>query len=29
MGLFDSYFDYRPQYPWGWPNTLYWRKSIR
>ena len=20
---------YQPQYPWAWPNTLYWRKSIR
>jgi GNAT superfamily N-acetyltransferase len=19
---------YQPQYPWAWPNTLYWRKSI-
>jgi phage terminase large subunit len=24
-----GYRLYRPQYPWGWPNTLYWRKSIR
>jgi GNAT superfamily N-acetyltransferase len=20
---------YRPQIPWAWPNTLYWRKLIR
>ena len=20
---------YQPQYPWAWPNTLYWRKSVR
>jgi GNAT superfamily N-acetyltransferase len=19
---------YQPQYPWAWPNTLYWRKSV-
>ena len=19
---------YQPRYPWGWPQTLYWRKSI-
>jgi phage terminase large subunit len=25
----NGYRLYRPQYPWGWPNTLYWRKSIR
>ncbi len=24
-----GYQLYRPQYPWGWPRTLYWRKSIR
>jgi hypothetical protein len=24
----DSYLLYRPQRPWGWPNTLYWRKPI-
>jgi GNAT superfamily N-acetyltransferase len=24
-----GYRLYRPQYPWAWPNTLYWRKSIR
>jgi hypothetical protein len=24
----DSYRLYQPQYPWAWPNTLYWRKSI-
>jgi len=23
-----GYLLYQPQYPWGWPNTLYWRKSI-
>jgi acetyltransferase (GNAT) family protein len=23
-----GYRLYRPQYPWGWPNTLYWRKPI-
>jgi hypothetical protein len=23
-----GYRLYRPQYPWAWPNTLYWRKSI-
>jgi hypothetical protein len=23
-----GYRLYRPQLPWGWPNTLYWRKSI-
>jgi Acetyltransferase (GNAT) family len=23
-----GYRLYQPQYPWGWPNTLYWRKSI-
>src|ERR1700687_3085592 len=25
----DSYRLYQPQYPWAWPNTLYWRNSIR
>jgi hypothetical protein len=25
----DSYRLYEPQYPWGWPNTLYWRKAIK
>jgi hypothetical protein len=20
---------YEPQNPWAWPNTLYWRKSIK
>jgi hypothetical protein len=25
----SGYRLYRPQYPWAWPNTLYWRKSIR
>jgi GNAT superfamily N-acetyltransferase len=24
-----GYRLYRPQYPWGWSNTLYWRKFIR
>jgi hypothetical protein len=24
-----GYRLYRPQHPWAWPNTLYWRKSIR
>jgi hypothetical protein len=24
----DSYQLYQPQYPWAWPNTLYWRKPI-
>jgi hypothetical protein len=24
-----GYRLYQPQYPWGWPNTLYWRKSIK
>jgi len=24
-----NYRLYQPQYPWAWPNTLYWRKSIR
>jgi GNAT superfamily N-acetyltransferase len=24
-----GYRLYRPQYPWGWPHTLYWRKYIR
>jgi hypothetical protein len=23
-----GYRLYRPRYPWAWPNTLYWRKSI-
>jgi GNAT superfamily N-acetyltransferase len=23
-----GYQLYQPQYPWAWPNTLYWRKSI-
>jgi GNAT superfamily N-acetyltransferase len=23
-----GYRLYRPQAPWAWPNTLYWRKSI-
>jgi hypothetical protein len=23
-----GYRLYRPHFPWGWPNTLYWRKSI-
>lgn len=25
----DSYRLYQPQEPWAWPNTLYWRKSIK
>lgn len=25
----SGYRLYQPQYPWGWPNTLYWRKSIK
>ena len=24
-----GYRLYRPRFPWGWPNTLYWRKSMR
>ena len=24
-----GYRLYRPQCPWAWPNSLYWRKSIR
>ena len=24
-----GYRLYRPEYPWGWPNTLYWHKSLR
>jgi phage terminase large subunit len=24
-----GYRLYQPQYPWAWPNTLYWRKSVR
>jgi GNAT superfamily N-acetyltransferase len=24
-----GYRLYQPQYPWGWPHTLYWRKLIR
>jgi len=24
-----GYRLYRPQTPWAWPNTLYWRKSIK
>jgi hypothetical protein len=23
-----GYRLYQPHFPWGWPNTLYWRKSI-
>jgi hypothetical protein len=23
-----GYRLYQPQFPWAWPNTLYWRKSI-
>jgi len=25
----DSYRLYQPLYPWGYPNTLYWSKSIK
>jgi GNAT superfamily N-acetyltransferase len=24
-----GYRLYQPPYPWGWPNTLYWRKSLK
>jgi len=24
-----GYRLYQPQHPWAWPNTLYWRKSIK
>jgi hypothetical protein len=24
----SGYELYQPRYPWGWPQTLYWRKSI-
>jgi GNAT superfamily N-acetyltransferase len=24
-----GYRLYQPPYPWGWPHTLYWRKSLR
>jgi GNAT superfamily N-acetyltransferase len=24
-----GYRLYRPQHPWAWPNTLYWRKSLK
>jgi hypothetical protein len=24
-----GYLLYRPQNPWAWPNTLYWRKAIQ
>jgi hypothetical protein len=24
-----GYRLYQPQYPWAWPNTLYWRKCIK
>jgi hypothetical protein len=27
--ILTGYRLYRPQYPWAWPNMLYWRKSIR
>jgi hypothetical protein len=23
-----GYQLYQPQHPWGWPHTLYWRKSL-
>ena len=25
----SGYELYQPPYPWAWPNTLYWRKSIK
>lgn len=24
-----GYRLYEPEYPWGWPNTLYWHKSLK
>ena len=24
-----GYRIYQPEFPWGWPNTLYWQKSLR
>jgi len=24
-----GYRLYQPHYPWGWPNTLYWYKSLK
>jgi hypothetical protein len=24
-----GYRLYRPAFPWAWPNTLYWKKTIR
>jgi GNAT superfamily N-acetyltransferase len=24
-----GYRLYQPQYPWAWPNSLYWRKAIK
>jgi hypothetical protein len=24
-----GYQLYKPEYPWAWPRTLYWRKSLR
>ena len=24
-----GYRLYQPPYPWGWPHTLYWRKTVR
>jgi hypothetical protein len=24
-----GYRLYQPEYPWAWPHTLYWRKSLR
>ena len=24
-----GYQLYRPEYPWAWPHTLYWRKSLQ
>jgi hypothetical protein len=24
-----KYRLYRPEYPWAWPNTLYWRKFLQ
>jgi hypothetical protein len=23
-----GYWLYQPRFPWGWPNTLYWRKPV-
>jgi hypothetical protein len=24
-----GYRLYEPEYPWGWPNTLYWHKALK